>query len=214
MEKSITTEDYLKIIDELTKYKGCATLTEIANRLRTKRQSAYDEIKILEGRGLVIRQSRGRYVLSEMGQVEANLFLRKHRLAEVLLWKGLGMPWEVLDDQAMGIEHGITEEMAERICSTYGCDRCPHGNPIPDREGRCQEPADIKLSSVPSGSVLRLTRVIYETSEILSFLTENNMYPGSIIGVKRKGVITVPVTKREIEIPEKVSMALRFERLF
>ncbi|WP_075057619.1 hypothetical protein [Thermogymnomonas acidicola] len=63
--------------------------------------------------------------------------------------------------------------------------------------------------------MLRLTRVIYETSEILSFLTENNMYPpGSIIGVKRKGVITVPVTKREIEIPEKVSMALRFERLF
>ncbi|MEM0156957.1 MAG: metal-dependent transcriptional regulator [Thermoplasmataceae archaeon] len=207
--RSITAEDYLKAIDEFTLYNGFASLSEIAHLLGTARQSAYDEIKILVQRGFVERQSRGQYVLTKKGSVEANIFLRKHRIAEILLWKSLSLPWETIDDEAMGIEHGITETIAEAVCIKYGCDSCPHGNPVPDETGRVKETDDIFFNSLEPDREYRISRVIFENSSILHYLGTHSLLPGHAIATDHRGAVYIPRNGNE-EVPETVARAITY----
>ncbi len=207
--RSITAEDYLKAIDEFTLYNGYASLSEIARLLGTARQSAYDEIKILVQKGLVERRSRGEYVLTGEGSVEANIFLRKHRIAEILLWKSLGLSWETIDDEAMGIEHGITETIADAVCRKYGCDSCPHGNPVPDRTGRVNEVNDIFFSSLEPDRNYRISRVIFENSDILHYLGSRSLLPGHAISTDQQGRLYIPPGDGE-KVPEEVARAIKY----
>lgn len=207
--RSITTEDYLKAIDEFTLYSGYASLSEIAHLLGTARQSAYDEIKILVQKGLVERRSRGEYILTREGSVEANIFLRKHRIAEILLWKSLSLPWETIDDEAMGIEHGITETIADAVCRKYGCDSCPHGNPVPDETGRVNEIHDIFFSSLKPDRKYRISRVIFENSEILHYLGTRSMLPGYEVATDHQGRLCISPNNDE-NVPESVARAITY----
>ncbi len=178
---SVTTEDYLKIIQELMEYNGYASFADISPILGTSRQSAYDEIGILLERNFVERVDRGKYILTPAGQREANKFLRKHRVAEILLWKGLGLKWSSLDDQAMGIEHGMTEEIIEKVSVKFGCESCPHGNPIPSADGEVEISPDFKFDELLPEREYIIKRVIFETPPILKFLEDNKLFPGTII---------------------------------
>lgn len=209
-KRSITAEDYLKAIDEYTHYNGFATLSDLAHLLNTKRQSAYDEIKILIENGLVVRVSKGRYLLTEKGRQEANIFLRKHRIAEILLWKGLSIAWEIVDEEAMGIEHGITEAIAEAVCLKYGCEFCPHGNPVPDRDGMVTEPVDLYYSNLQKGRKYRVSRVIFENQDILDFLGNNRIFPGKIVTVGPDGALIVNTDRGDVQIPRNAARALTY----
>lgn len=207
--RTVTAEDYLKSLDEFTLYKGFASLSDIAHLLNTTRQSAYDEIKILLQKGFVIKQDRGKYVLSPAGQQAANLFLRKHRIAEILLWKGLSMKWEQIDDQAMGIEHGITEDIARAVCQKFGCETCPHGNPVPDIMGNVSEINDLTMDELLPGKSYKISRVIFENREILEFLGQNSLLPGAIVYTDEQNALH-DRNYRDRVIPKPIGKALRY----
>ena len=204
---SITEEDYLKSIHELTEYEGYATLSDISRLLGTLRQSAYDEINILLQKNLVKRIERGKYVLTEIGQKQANLFLRKHRIAEILLYKGLSLEWKKLDELAMGIEHGMTEEIMERVCEKYGCERCPHGNPVPREDGTVMEIDDFSMSQASPGKTYMVSRIVYEESFILNFLSDNGIFPGTPIRCINSNKWSLD--GGEVEFPPRVNQAVR-----
>lgn len=208
--RSVTAEDYLKIIDELTLYRGFATLNDISKFLSVTRQSVYDEMNILIERKLVEKTNKGEYVLSVSGKQEANIFLRKHRIAEILLSKSINMPWNLLDSEAMGIEHGITENIANLVCETYGCKTCPHGNPVPDRDGNVTELVDFFFRDLRPLSRLKISRVIFESKEVLDFLHKYDLLPGSIIEVSESGEVVVSWNGARTAMPESVSTALKY----
>ena len=209
---SVTTEDYLKSITELKDYKGFATLADISQILGTARQTVYDEIKILLEKNFVKRDRRGKYSLTEDGEKEANLFLRKHRVAEVILWKGLNMKWSMLDDQAMGIEHGITEEIISAACGKFNCDKCPHGNPIPDAYGRVSIPVDLKYDDLEPDQGYFVNRVIFETPEVLQFLEANSLLPDArILKLNQQGMFKLGNNKN-LHIPDHILDAIRFRK--
>jgi DtxR family Mn-dependent transcriptional regulator len=207
---SITAEDYLKIIDELTNYRGHATLNDISKFFSVTRQSVYDEMNILIERGMVERTSKGEYVLSEKGKHEANIFLRKHRIAEILLSRALKMRWDLLDSEAMGIEHGITETIASLVCETYGCEKCPHGNPVPDVSGNVTEPNDLSLQEIAKNSRVRVSRVIFESDEVLRYLQSNSITPGSDLVVGEDGGVYFYQDGGRSRIPEDIASAMKF----
>lgn len=205
---SVTTEDYLKIIHELTEYNGYASLAEISPILGISRQSAYDEISILVERNFVKRVERGRYRLTLSGQREANKFLRKHRVAEILLWKGLGLEWSSLDDQAMGIEHGMTEEIIEKVCFKFGCQSCPHGNPIPSMDGEVKSDQELRFEQLSLNEQYRVKRVIFETPSTLSFLEENKLFPDAIF--KKTGEDEIEFNGQNVKMPRDIIRSLTF----
>lgn len=208
--RSITAEDYLKIIDELTNYRGFATLNDISKFLSVTRQSVYDEMNILIDRKLVERTNKGEYTLTQDGKREANIFLRKHRIAEILLSHALHMNWNMLDTEAMGIEHGITENIAELVCENFGCSTCPHGNPVPDRNGNVKDPDDLYLSELSPLTRVRFSRVIFESSEVLDFLFNNSILPGTVLEVDENGHAYSTKDRTRVKIPEPISSAMKF----
>jgi DtxR family Mn-dependent transcriptional regulator len=210
---SVTTEDYLKCVSELTEYKGFASLTDISNILGTVRQTVYDEINILIDRSYIIRTERGKYILSEEGKVQANNFMRKHRVAEILLWKSLGIKWSMLDDEAMGIEHGMTENIITKVCERYGCTVCPHGNPIPDKYGVTAILNDVDGSVLNNNEHLKVSRVIFESPEVLRFMEDNSMLPGEVILIENVENRMVFVKGSKIQIPDEIFRAIRFFKI-
>lgn len=208
MALSVTTEDYLKIIHELTEYNGYASLAEISPILGTSRQSAYDEIGILVERSFVEKVDRGKYKLTLSGQREANKFLRKHRVAEILLWKGLGLKWSLLDDQAMGIEHGMTEEIIEKVCLKFGCQSCPHGNPIPSQDGEVKLDQELSFEQLSLNEEYHVKRVIFETPPTLAFLEENRLFPDAVL--KRIGEDEIEFEGQNVKIPKDILRSLTF----
>ncbi len=211
---SVNAEDYLKCIHEYMDLQGFAALKDIALILGTVRQTVLDEIKILMDRGLVIRREKGKYILTKKGMKESLKFLRKHRVAEILLWKGLGMKWSELDDQAMGIEHGMTEEIIEKVCLNFGCQKCPHGNAVPDKDGNVTETKDKRLSMVSSPIEMKVSRVVFESPEILKFMEENKLYPGSKLKIMDDKSVEVDPEIGLLIVPQNFFRAIRFLEIY
>ncbi len=101
---------------------------------RIKESEALDE---LESLGLVVRGS-GDWALTQAGEAEAALAMRRHRLAERLLADVLSTEEALVDERACGLEHALFDGIDESICTLLGHPRfCPHGKPIP--LGKCCE---------------------------------------------------------------------------
>lgn len=77
-------------------------------------------------------------VLTPSGELRARDVIRRHRLGECLFAQTFGLSTAEASDEACQLEHIISQEVAERICSFLGHpSNCPHGNEIPP--GRCCE---------------------------------------------------------------------------
>lgn len=74
--------------------------------------------------------------LTEKGMPEARSVVRRHRLAERLLYDVLGTGGGLMHDKACKFEHLLDKGLDENICKLLGHPKiCPHGKPIPP--GRC-----------------------------------------------------------------------------
>ncbi|MBI2069608.1 MAG: metal-dependent transcriptional regulator [Elusimicrobia bacterium] len=85
--------------------------------------------------------------LTEEGSTLARHIVRRHRLTERLLKDILDMPLEQLDPNACRLEHVITQDVEDAICTLLGHpSECPHGLPVPD--GRCCQSAQRQTGPV------------------------------------------------------------------
>jgi putative ABC transport system ATP-binding protein len=70
------------------------------------------------------------------GEARARHVLRRHRLSERLFFETFGIDAEVVDEHAAKIEHSLSPDVTEKICTFLHHPRtCPHGSPIP--RGAC-----------------------------------------------------------------------------
>lgn len=70
------------------------------------------------------------------GQTRANMVIRRHRLSERLFYDTFGIDKDLLDEHACKIEHSLSPEVTEKICTFLRHPfTCPHGSPIP--RGTC-----------------------------------------------------------------------------
>ena len=70
------------------------------------------------------------------GEARARHVLRRHRLSERLFFETFGIDKDVVDEHAGKIEHSLSPEVTEKICTfLHHPQTCPHGSPIP--RGAC-----------------------------------------------------------------------------
>lgn len=70
--------------------------------------------------------------LTPEGRVLAQGLVRRHRLAEIMLFQTLGMSDHLAEQTACRLEHVLSPEVTDGICTFLGHPRkCPHGMPIP-----------------------------------------------------------------------------------
>ncbi len=70
------------------------------------------------------------------GEARARHVLRRHRLSERLFFDTFDIGADVVDEHAAKIEHSLSPEVTEKICTfLHHPLTCPHGSPIP--RGEC-----------------------------------------------------------------------------
>ena len=105
-------EDYVELIADLIAAQGEARATEIAKRLGVSHPTAIKSLGRLKREGLVTAQPYRGVFLTEAGRVLADRVRARHRLIVELLL-AVGVPPEVAEADAEGMEHHVSEAAIE-----------------------------------------------------------------------------------------------------
>lgn len=131
-------QDYILTIYRLSGEEGFATNKSISDYFQISKASVSEMIKKLVAEGLV-EMEKNKISLTKSGKKEAESLLSTHRIWEYFLTEVLGMPKEVVHEQADLLEHATSRELKEALNKYLGYPmRCPHGQEIfinlPDRK--------------------------------------------------------------------------------
>ncbi len=143
--KKVTTskEDYLKAIWTLsereTNVRHEAMTNDLAEHLEVSPPAVSRMLKQMEQQSLVAHTPYYGARLTEKGREIALSIVRRHRLLELFLTEFLRCDSHFAHREAARLEHHISNEFEERIDALLGFpEKCPHGSPIPSREGNFQ----------------------------------------------------------------------------
>jgi DtxR family Mn-dependent transcriptional regulator len=105
--------------------------------------------------------------------------LRRHRLGEVFLVNVMGYDWAAAHELTDQFELGLNDELEDRIDKLTGYPKhCPHGEPIPSKEGEINFPDDFPLLEQEPGAACRLSRVRTHDFDKLRYIAQLDMRPG------------------------------------
>src|SRR6478609_2981477 len=134
-------ENYLKSIYHLTSSHDSEVSTNaIAEMMETKASSVTDMLKKLAEKDLVNYKKYQGVSLTEKGSLSAKMIVRKHRLWEVFLVEKLDFSWDEVHDVAEQLEHIKSEKLINKLDEFLDFPtEDPHGDPIPDAQGRIKK---------------------------------------------------------------------------
>jgi DtxR family transcriptional regulator, Mn-dependent transcriptional regulator len=195
---TIAVQDYLKAIYALETEGERVTTSALAARMGVSAPSVTAMTKRLAELDLVERAPYRGVVLTEAGRRGALEVLRHHRLLERYLVDRLGLSLDEVHAEAELLEHALSEELEAKIDAELGFPtHDPHGDPIPDRELRLAPAArGHSLGDVPPGSRAVVSRVPDGNPDLLHYLTELGLVPGSEVEVASQAPFGGPVTVR------------------
>jgi len=137
---TVSKEDYLKAIWSLsersTEGKSEAGTNDLAEMLEVSPPAVSRMLKRMENETLVSHTPYYGVRLTDKGREVAVKIVRRHRLLELFLSEILKYDSHLAHDEAERLEHHISDEFETKIDALLGFPKkCPHGSPIPSREG-------------------------------------------------------------------------------
>ena len=191
-------EDYAKAIYGLEQRAGGAVSTNaLAERLGVTAASASGMVKRLDELGLVSHVPYRGVELTADGRRLALEVLRHHRLLELYLAESLGVPWDRVHQEAEVLEHVLSEELEGLIAEKLGNPtRDPHGDPIPTPDLHMVEPDTVALDALETGARGTFVRVSDADPEMLRYLAERGIAPGSRFEIVDKQPFDGPLFAR------------------
>lgn len=207
-------ENYLKSIYHLTAALETEVSTNaIAEIMETKASSVTDMLKKLADKGLVNYKKYQGVSLTENGKLAAKMIVRKHRLWEVFLVEKLSFSWDEVHDIAEQLEHIKSEQLINRLDDFLGNPtEDPHGDPIPDANGRIIKIEKQLLSELLDNQSGVCVGVKDTSSEFLKYLDKQGIALGSKIEFLSKESfdlsVKIKVDGRELSISNKIASNL------
>jgi DtxR family Mn-dependent transcriptional regulator len=185
---TLTEENYLKCIYKLSvKESEEISTSGIADEMNTKSATVTDMLKKLSDKELVKYERYYGVKLTEKGRKIALRIIRKHRLWEVFLVKALDFKWDEVHVIAEQLEHIQSDELTSRLDKFLGFPKTdPHGDPIPDQNGKFF-PADlVALSDIGQKKTGEIAGVTEHAPSFLKYLEKNELNLGNKIQVTEK----------------------------
>lgn len=135
---SLSEENYLKAIYHLEQlHKKEVSTNALAEKMETKASSVTDMLKKMAEKNLVNYKKYQGVQLSSLGKETAINIVRKHRLWEVFLVEKLNFSWDEVHEVAEQLEHIQSKKLTAELDKFLGFPkRDPHGDPIPDAQGK------------------------------------------------------------------------------
>lgn len=185
---SHTEENYLKAIYKIyEKTKEIVSTNAIAESLNTTAASVTDMIKKLAKKDLIIHERYKGSRLTAQGSRIATALIRRHRLWETWLVDKLDFSWEEVHDLAEELEHIQSDKLIDSLDEYLGYPKYdPHGDPIPNAEGKYTIREQTQLSRLNVGESGHLIGVKDHDNEFLSYLNNINIGLGVRIAVIEK----------------------------
>lgn len=184
---SASEENYLKTIFHLQTKDDNVTTNELAERLRTKPASITDMMKKLKTRKLVNYQPYRGFRLTPEGKKIALGIIRRHRLWEYFLAEKLKFNWDEVHDVAEQLEHVSSKKLVDKLDEYLEHPKFdPHGDPIPDTNGKMEASRQISLAGLPVDKSARICYVADQSELLLEYLKEKKINIGSMVVVKKK----------------------------
>ncbi len=209
---TVAVQDYLKAIYALEAAGERVTTSALAARMGVSAPSATAMTKRLAELELVERAPYKGVALTEAGRRSALEMLRHHRLLERYLADRLGLTLDEVHAEADRLEHALSEELEAKIDAELGYPtRDPHGDPIPDRELRVEAGRDRTLADLKPGERASVCRVPNDDPELLRYLGELGLVPGSDVEVVSLAPFAGPVTVRTARGDHAISRELADE---
>ncbi len=216
---SIAEENYIKSIFHLQQLSDEVSTNALANHLNTKAASVTDMLKKLQAKNLLNYNPYKGFRLSREGNKAALMIIRRHRLWESFLVDKLHFNWEEVHEVAEELEHVRSKKLIDKLDEFLGYPKFdPHGDPIPDSNGKIDEIKQVPLSHLPLNKQAVITSVLNQSSELLSFLSSRNIAIGTMLEVKRKlpfdNSVEIKFKNRQsLNISEQVANAIQVNPL-
>lgn len=182
---SANRQEYLAAIYKLQQDEHPVRASELAEHLDVSAAAISDMVKKLAEEGYVNRTADLGICLTPEGERWALSLVRKHRLVERFLTDVLGLSWDKAHMEAGKIEHVLSQEVEE------GLDRllenpntCPHGHPIPGKNGGVANLLIKPLTSLTSGQSGSIVRISEESTEMLKYLASLGLTPQTEVSVE------------------------------
>jgi DtxR family Mn-dependent transcriptional regulator len=144
-------------------------------------------LRRLESEGLIEYRANRGAVLTSQGNVRAVSIVRRHRLWERFLTDILGVKWDRVHREACRLEHATSPETERKLASLLSdIDTCPHGYPIPDKNGNIKEQEIMPLSEFDPGQRACIMIVAEETPHLLRDIDKLGLKPKTVVTVEKK----------------------------
>ncbi|MBL8080225.1 MAG: metal-dependent transcriptional regulator [Anaerolineales bacterium] len=155
------------------------SLSLLSSHVEASNQAISTMVKRLNKNGYLIHEPYRGVRLTPEGEKIAMPSLRRHRLTEVFLVKVMKYDWASAHVLSDTFERGVNDELEDRMDELAGKPtRCPHGEPIPSKDGVMPQVKDEPLVNVPSGSDCVVSRVRTHNMEKLHYIAELGLVPG------------------------------------
>ena len=173
-------ENYLKALYHLEETGQGVATSDLASRLQVRSASVTNMLQRLAASGLVSYRRYYGASLTGEGRRTATAVIRRHRILELFLHRMCALSLDQVHHEAETLEHAASDlfvDALERLLDYPRLD--PHGDPIPDREGRLRGDASIGLALLPEGARAAVSRVEDSRPEALQHLMKLGLVPGA-----------------------------------
>ncbi|RZJ63887.1 MAG: metal-dependent transcriptional regulator [Flavobacterium sp.] len=207
-------ENYLKVIYHLSLNPSQGITTNaIANVMESKPSSVTDMVQKLAEKGLVAYKKYQGVSLTDKGRQNALMIVRKHRLWEVFLVEKLDFSWDEVHDVAEQLEHIKSEKLTNKLEEFLEFPtEDPHGDPIPDRNGKIAKVDKKLLSEIAIGTKSICVGVKDSSPTFLQYLDKQQIALGSELEVVAREnfdhSLTLLVNSKEVIVSSKIAANL------
>ena len=140
----------------------------------------------LEKNWVIYEKSKG-VKLTPAGRKIAISIVRRHRIWETFLVQTLEFGWDKVHNIAEQLEHVNSDELTNRMDKFLGYPKYdPHGDPIPDKNGKMISTKALLLVQGEVGKVYKLLGIREDSAEFISYLNKIGLGLGSVIEIRSK----------------------------
>jgi len=190
-----TVEMYLKTIAELSDGRNPVIMARVAERLGVTAVSASEMMKRLAEQGLLEHERYKGVTLTDEGRYIAHSVIRRQRLWECFLADHLNLNWAGIYEAACRLEHATSNVLADSLDAYLGHPtHCPHGSPIPDRQGQLPDVDGRPLTNLKVGESGHIARIEPTSSEIFAYFSRHHILPDRPFIVVEIGPLDGPIT--------------------
>lgn len=160
------------------------TTNDLSGAMKIKAASVTDMLKKLSAKKLIHYKKYQGVLLTHTGKLLAISIIRKHRLWELFLTEKLKFSWDQVHEMAEELEHVSSQQLIERLDAFLDHPKFdPHGDPIPDHNGKMIDYRFYNLSSLSINEKGKVATVIEQQPSFLKHLNKLSIKVGTSIKI-------------------------------